>query len=1027
MIDLLAAWGVTSAAGLIFKPILQDLYQELKELTKDATEDWVKDFFKERLSQGSSAGYGRLLNSIRREPLDIAAGKAIKGFLEIVQDCLDDAELDNNAITQCQLTLIAEYTQSIKKLLKEKSVRKVLGSPFQEDCSYLDTKTLKETWEQLDLLTLPDDFDWNRLAKKYLKKVKAIYQESDELKEILKIQLQQQATDSLEQIAGIKTDFDLVKYQETILEKYGNLKLESLDSSGYIYDKELKIYQIFIPQNVKECQEYLPQVYELPKDLLRKFKEQGELDREISQEELERYKRAYTNQQIKSVLEVIKDNNYKYLVILGDPGSGKSTLLQYLAVEWAKLLLKELPSHPITLLIELRIYIQDFAQQRCHNFLEFIHKGSNWVCHLNQHELDKRLKKGAVKILFDGLDEVFDPQQRANIITQIHGFTQTYPLVKVIVTSRIIGYKPQQLKDAEFHHFMLQDLEQKQVEDFLEKWHNLTYNEATENQKKQDRQQRITKAIQESQAIQQLAVNPLLLTMMAILNRNQDLPRDRAKLYERSSELLLYQWDVEAKLLEDADLKSVDIDYQDKQAMLREVAHFMQAQKEGLAGNLISQKNLEKVLVNYLKTIDVNPARKVARLMIEQLRTRNFILCDVGSKYYAFVHRTFLEYFCAWAYIWKLEAQKYSIEKIKTKVFGNHWQDESWHEVLRLIAGMILEPTNVGEIIAYLMEQDGESANFANLFLAADCLGEVRKRKSITAISNNLLEKLQQFAKKVKQFTEKKKEEDLNQKLSKKVINTITNNWKNDPNILIWFKTCVEFDSVSYVPESAVIAIARGWKEDPETSPWLKQLAQSDDNQYVRRTAVQELARGWKDEPETLPLLKQSAQSDANYPVRRTAVQELVRGWKDDAETLPLLKQIAQSDDNHYVRSTAVQELAKGWHDDPDTLAILKQRAQSDDNQYVRSTAVQELAKGWKDDPEMFAFLVSSTVNDPFVRSETKFARFESNPRQTALEGIIEYFPHHPKTKALLVDRSENDPDKQVKKFAQKALEKLSE
>ncbi|MGL6343866.1 MAG: hypothetical protein ACRC80_32570, partial [Waterburya sp.] len=258
MVDLLTAWGVTSAAGLIFKPILQDLYQELKELTKDATEDWVKDFFKERLSAGSST----FLSRIRREPLDVAAGKAIKGFLEIVQDCLDDTGLDETAI--------ANYTDSIKQLLKDKSVRQVLGNPFQENSSYLNTKTLKETWERLNLLALPNDFDWNKLAKKYLKKVTAIYRESDELKEILKIQLQQQATESLGQIKGITPDFDLVKYQETILEKYGNLKLESLDSSGYIYDKKLKIYQIFIPQNVKECQEYLPQVYELPKDLQRK-------------------------------------------------------------------------------------------------------------------------------------------------------------------------------------------------------------------------------------------------------------------------------------------------------------------------------------------------------------------------------------------------------------------------------------------------------------------------------------------------------------------------------------------------------------------------------------------------------------------------------------------------------------------------------------------------------------------------------------------------------------------------------------
>ncbi|MEM6613989.1 MAG: hypothetical protein AAF652_17375, partial [Cyanobacteria bacterium P01_C01_bin.72] len=174
MIDLLTAWGVTSAAGLIFKPVLEDLYQELKGLTKDATEDWVKDFFKERLSAGSIAGYGRFLSRIRREPLDIAAGKAIKGFLEIVQDCLDDADLDNQAI--------ASYTKDIKLLLKEQSVRSALGSPFRESDAYLDTSTILSTWERLNLQALPEDFDWQRLSKKYRNKVQAIYQESDELR-----------------------------------------------------------------------------------------------------------------------------------------------------------------------------------------------------------------------------------------------------------------------------------------------------------------------------------------------------------------------------------------------------------------------------------------------------------------------------------------------------------------------------------------------------------------------------------------------------------------------------------------------------------------------------------------------------------------------------------------------------------------------------------------------------------------------------------------------------------------------------
>ncbi|MEQ9554059.1 MAG: hypothetical protein RIM23_31115 [Coleofasciculus sp. G3-WIS-01] len=48
-------------------------------------------------------------------------------------------------------------------------------------------------------------------------------------------------------------------------------------------------------------------------------------------------------------------------------------------------------------------------------------------------------------LMFDGLDEVFDPGKREDVITDIHRFTNDYPDVRVIVTSRVIGYKPQRI------------------------------------------------------------------------------------------------------------------------------------------------------------------------------------------------------------------------------------------------------------------------------------------------------------------------------------------------------------------------------------------------------------------------------------------------------------------------------------------------------------------------------------------------------------------------------------------------------
>ena len=596
---------------------------------------------------------------------------------------------------------------------------------------------------------------------------------------------------------------------------------------------------------------------------------------------------------------------------------------------------------------------------------------------------------------------------------------------------------------------MLQDLEAKQINDFLEKWHDLTYNEATESQKKQDRQERITKAIKESAAIQQLAENPLLLTMMAILNRNQDLPRDRAKLYERSSELLLDQWDVEGKLLEDPELKGVDIDYTDKQAMLRNVAHFMQATEKGLSGNIISQKNLEKELTKYLKTIDVNPARKVARLMINQLRTRNFILCDVGSNYYAFVHRTFLEYFCAWSYIWQFEkTQTLSIEGIKSEIYGKRWQDESWHETLRLIAGM-LEPKFVAQIIQYLIEIN---IDYDCLFLAADCLVEVDEKQVdiIRKTSEHLCTE-------IKNLLDTFCTLHPHSRLEIKIIKTIATVWKNHYSTLSWIGQLALSAESEFIRRIAIRTLAEGWHDEPDTLSIIKQCAQSDDDTNVRSNAIGQLASGWHDEPETLSIIKQYAQFDDNSTVRANAISQLAGGWHDESETLSIIKQCAQSDDDGVVRSSAISALARGWrnepdtfsivkqcaqsddsnvrrlviydlaevwHDEPDTLSIIKEQTQSDDNNIVRSNAINTLARGWRNDPKTLELLVNCAVNDPFIRDER--SKYTTNPRQTALKAIVEYFPDHPTTKDLLIDRANNDRDEKVREFAQQALEDLS-
>ncbi|WP_414518037.1 HEAT repeat domain-containing protein [Nostoc sp. PCC 9305] len=993
MLDWLAMWGVTQTAGLIFKPILEDL-------AKDAAKDWAKDLLK--------GIPGKIFQKLKKEDIEIAAGKALKEFLQLMQQQLK---------VRCKLaeTQIKDYTTDIQKFISDKSVTEILGKAFDINCESLDAKTLEYSWNRLQLKPLPSKFNWQSITEQYFTQVQELLLDSKDLHHILELQKLSDIEVNTKEIAGVIVDFNLVKYQEGIRESYSNLKLDSLDTSGYAYN-ELKLWRIFTPQNVRETHQVLPQVHELPKEHLRRLRESDQVEAEFELEELERHKQVYFEQPIRSVLDVVnKKQDYKYVVILGDPGSGKSTLLQFLALNWAESPLDNVISLPIPLLIELRTYMRRREDKECNNFLEFFHQCSGAVHHLNQLELDKQLKAGNALVMFDGLDEVFDPGKREDVITDIHRFTNEYPDVQVIVTSRIIGYKPQRLLNAEFRHFILQDLDSEQIQDFIYRWHELTFTDAVDKVRKRERLQR---GIAASKSIAELAGNPLLLTMMAILNRNQELPRDRAELYNQASRVLLHQWDVERVLIEDKRLDSKTIHYKEKQAMLRQVAYFMQTGKKGLAGNLINENDLVKVLTDYFKTIDFDKPREVARVMIHQLRTRNFMLCFLGADYYAFVHRTFLEYFCASEFVWQFkETQTLTLEELKNEVFGKHWQDESWHEILLLIAGMI-EPKFVGEILDYLMAQDGEREKFVNLFLAAKCLVEVENRSAIASTANKLLGKLKALTKYDLWYyyvlDEDEEETQLVQEICTQAVTAIATTWQESPDTRTWLKECATQYNHWCVRGAAVQELANKFKDDPHTRIWLKECATQDDNNYVRgAAAVQELAKNFKDDPDTKSILKELATKDNHWCVRGAAVQELAKNFKDDPDTKSILKERTTQDDNEYMRLAGVQVLTKNFKDDPDTKSILKELATQDNHEDVRLAAVQALGWNFQDDPDIKTWLKKRATQDD-----------REDVRRAAVQELAKHFKDDPDTKTILKERATQDDTWKVRRAAAEELAK---
>jgi hypothetical protein len=51
----------------------------------------------------------------------------------------------------------------------------------------------------------------------------------------------------------------------------------------------MKLWRMFVPQNVRECKQFIPQLYEMPKERLKELRKRGEIElAEQIKEETER-------------------------------------------------------------------------------------------------------------------------------------------------------------------------------------------------------------------------------------------------------------------------------------------------------------------------------------------------------------------------------------------------------------------------------------------------------------------------------------------------------------------------------------------------------------------------------------------------------------------------------------------------------------------------------------------------------------------------------------------------------------------
>ncbi|MFI3138350.1 MAG: hypothetical protein QX197_16385 [Methylococcaceae bacterium] len=372
---------------------------------------------------------------------------------------------------------------------------------------------------------------------------------------------------------------------------------------------------------------------------------------------------------------------------------------------------------------------------------------------------------------------------------------------------------------------------------------------------------------------------------------------------------LCHHWDVTGHKIEDtpADFMREN----DKLDLLRRIAARMQHAASGLSGNAILAEDLQDEIEHYLsQRWQQSPAEaaRIGHAMIEQLRARNFILCFYGISIYGFVHRTFLEYFCATEI--KQRFDKRGLvgginEAELTALFLEHYEDDTWHEILRLICGMVSPQFAMQLIEVILPDRTVAFEQSKPLTLAIQCLAEVADLNEIPETSKRVLDSLYGWFehKGDREGNRDGSIEGLFEKNALPAVERIGKSWAGREAGVNWLKLTDKRTGTfagSYCFGRMVAAL---WSDHAEIEQYLITLSQTQDIS-MQHMAFDALARCFKESTKAL-LIEQLMK--IQHP---SCVWTLTKHYLDHPETYTLLTKCFQNEHSD-VRQATVLALAK--------------------------------------------------------------------------------------------------------------------
>ncbi len=447
------------------------------------------------------------------------------------------------------------------------------------------------------------------------------------------------------------------------------------------------------------------------------------------------------------------------LVVLGDPGSGKTTLLRYLVLTYARdwaddgTWVKErlgLDERRLPVLLPLRDFAR-YLERECPDvgadgprllldYLRLYFTNQNLT--LPPDFFGVRLKAGECAVFFDGVDEVASSPTRQRIARILEKFTLAYPENRYVVTSRIVGYTGGARLGVDYAVATVRDFTDEDIASFARHWNRaveivLAGGETAYALRKAEQEAvKLITTIQQNARVRELSVNPLLLTVIALVQRYRaQLPDRRVELYEEAIEVLLVQWDAVKGLPATEVLQGLELDAGDRRSLLEPVALWLMEQRAREIGLDDLRRQLAAPFQAMLKNERV--ARKAVDGFIAFINVRSGLLIERGQGIYAFSHLTFQEHLAARAVADRPDNVAYTLARL---------DDPWWREVVLLEVGYLSTQgkRRATELIRAIMEHVEEPEPYHNLVLAAEAVCDVGQARTEGDLAGEIQARLRQ-------------------------------------------------------------------------------------------------------------------------------------------------------------------------------------------------------------------------------------------------------------------------------------------